>query len=77
MRRLLPAILACLLLAGCGAPAETTGTTAENSSEALPNSAPAEISETTVKKTLENLPEAMESAPAEPLCAPAVMSVGQ
>ena len=36
MRRLLPAILACLLLAGCGAPAETTGTTAENSSEALP-----------------------------------------
>ena len=77
MRRLLPAILACLLLAGCGAPAETAGTTAENSSEALPNSAPAEISETTVKKALENLPEAMESAPAEPLCAPAVMSVGQ
>ena len=54
MRRLLPAILACLLLAGCGAPAETTGTTAENSSEALPN-----------------------SAPAESLCAPAVMTVGQ
>ena len=55
MRRLLPAILACLLLAGCGAPAETTGTTAEKSSEALPNSAPVEISETTAKKALENL----------------------
>lgn len=77
MRKLFPVLLTLLLLAGCGAPAETAGTIAEKSSEALPNSASAEISETTAKKALENLPEAMESAPAEPLCAPAVMTVGQ
>lgn len=70
MRRLLPAVLACLLLAGCDGAGES------------PESA---ASETIPQETADALPETAESgekeafeiAPAEPISAPAVVTEGR
>ena len=65
MKKAFLMVLACLLLAGCGAPSETVTPT-----DSWPDSALAETNEAAAES-----PPA--TAPAEPLSAPAVVTAGQ
>lgn len=65
MKKAFLMVLACLLLAGCGAPSETVTPT-----DSWPDSALAETNEAAAESP-------PVTAPAEPLSAPAVVTAGQ
>lgn len=77
MKKAFLMVLACLLLAGCGAPSETVTPT-----DSWPDSALAETNEAAAESPPEPISTAPAesppaTAPAEPLSAPAVVTAGQ
>ena len=77
MKKAFLMVLACLLLAGCGAPSETVTPT-----DSRPDSALAETDEAAAESPPEPISTAPAesppaTAPAEPLSAPAVVTAGQ
>lgn len=77
MKKAFLMVLACLLLAGCGAPSETVTPT-----DSWPDSALVETNEAAAESPPEPISTAPAesppaTAPAEPLSAPAVVTAGQ